>query len=378
VETLAGEIVGDEFQARVNTPDITGLYPARWLEALADEAEDALRTDIATDGGDWPQLWTFLCGLHEATIPLKLEFTASLLADRSLTPSIGYPIVEWQPTGDALVARDAYGSRLLVVAPFGEAKTDVQNGPADSPALDHWYAWDLDWCSMGMVVAADPHGSAAEALAGWRDAVGSVAASAELSPCPPDMVVRLLHPALALGTIWEVPLGGEPVELMHEYFRLHHRARVLADYLVDRLPEQTEDEVEEPEVEDLAESFVDWYSERDGASSHSRDQTAEAVECILAEWGPFSSPDKAMLHACSPHRIEVTGALLRDGYEPDQANAALQLLPDWTRWCLSRRPITPEAATRSLEAASAQAALLIDEDYVHDIDEERDPFTHQE
>jgi hypothetical protein len=305
---VAGEIVGDEFHVRVNTPDITGLYPARWLEALTDEAGNALGTEIATGGGDWPQLWAFLCGLHDAIVPLKLESAASLLADRGLTPSIGYPIAGWQPAGDALVARDAYGSRFLVVAPFGQTKTDMQDGPAVSPEPDHWYAWDLDWCSLDLVVAAGPRGSAAEALAEWRHAVGPVAASAELSPGPPDLIVRLLHPALALGTLWETPMmGGEPVELMREYFRLHHRARVLAEYLIDRFPEQTADEAEEPEAEDPAESFLDWYSERDGASSPSRDQAAEAVESILAEWGPFSSPDEEMLYACSPHRIEVTG-----------------------------------------------------------------------
>jgi hypothetical protein len=379
VETLAGKIVGDEFHVRVNTPDITGLYPVRWLEALTDEVEDALGTEIVTGGGDWPQLWAFLCGLHDAIVPLKLESAASLLADRGLIPSVGYPIAGWQPAGDALVARDAYGSRFLVVAPFGEAKTDMQDGPTGSPEPDHWYAWDLDWCSLDMVVAAGPRGSAAEALAEWRHAVGPVAASAELSPGPPDLTVRLLHPALALGTLWEAPLmGGEPVKLMREYFRLYHRARVLAEYLIDRFPEQTKAEAEEPEAEDPAESFLDWYAERDGASSPSRDQAAEAVECILAEWGPFSFPDEEMLYACSPHRIEVTGGLLRDGYEPDQANAALRLLPAWTQWCLRRRPITPEAAARSAEAATNQAALLVNEDYVRGSDEERDPFLCQE
>ena len=208
--------------------------------------------------------------------------------------------------------------------------------------------------------------------------MGDAASGAELGSCPPDLLVRLLHPALALGTIWEVPLGGEPLELMREYFRSHQRADVLAEHLVDQFPEGTVPEADVPEGDDLGESFLAWYSERDSATADAQDQIAEAVECILAEWGPFAFPDKEMTYACSPHRIEVTGAGLRDGYEHDQANAALRLLPHWAQWSLTRNPITPEAAARSMEAASAQAALLFAEDYVPDIDKERDPYLRRE
>jgi hypothetical protein len=379
VETLAGAILGEEFHARMNTPGVTGLYPSRWLEGLADEAEDALRTEIATDGGDWPRLWAFLCALPGTAIPIKLEFIARQLAERGLTPSISHAFVKWRLTGDALVARDAYGSRFLVVAPFSETKADRQDEPTGSPETGHWYAWDLDWCSMGIVMAAGPHASATDALAEWRDAVGPVAVASELAPCSPDLVLRLLHPALALGTIWEVVEGDEPVELMREYFRLFQRASILAGDLMDRLPEKTEGEAGESEGGDSAvESFLDWYSDRDDAFADSQEQTAEAAECLVGEWGPLWHPDKELFYACSPHRIEATGVLLRDGYEPDYANAALRLLPEWTQWCLTRRPISPEAATRSREAASAQAALLIEENYVANLDEERNPFARQE
>src|SRR5258708_13215195 len=40
VETLAGEIVGDEFHARMNTPGVTGPPPARRLAAPAGPAPD--------------------------------------------------------------------------------------------------------------------------------------------------------------------------------------------------------------------------------------------------------------------------------------------------------------------------------------------------
>jgi hypothetical protein len=373
VETLAGEIVGDELHARMNTPGVTGLQPSRWLDALAGAAEDALTMDIATDGGDWPRLWAFLCGLDEET---RLEFAATQLAKRSLTANVppGY-----QPTGEFLLARDAYGTRFLLTASFF-----IPNGPAPSPTPHHWYAWDLDWCSMGAVMAAGPCPSPAEALAEWRTVVGPAATAADLSSCPPDLAMRLLYPALALGTIWEMVHGGEPRELMREYFRLSHRAYLLAEYLADNFPQTIEDEhpgdeeedAEEQETEDTMQSFLNWHTERTNASVKSRNLTAQALDTLIDAWTPFMSPDKAMFCACSPHRIEDTGILLRDDYDPDDANSALELLPEWVQWCAERSGLDSESTARSLEAARAQAAIVVDENYAPGPD--RYPFARQE
>jgi hypothetical protein len=374
VETLAAEIVGDELHARMNTPGISGLQPSRWLDALARAAEDALTMDIATDSGDWRRLWAFLYSLDEET---RLEFAATQLAKRDLTADVppGY-----QPTGESLLARDAYGTRFLLAASFF-----IPNGPDPSPTPHHWYAWDLDWCSMGAVMAAGPCPSPAEAFAEWRAAVGPAATASGLSPCPPRLAMQLLQPALALGTIWEMVHGSEPRELMREYFRLSHRAYLLAEYLEDNFPEATEDEPpgdEEEDAEELArqdtmQSFLNWHAERDNASGTSRNLTAQALETLIDAWTPpFMSPDKAMFYACSPHRIEVTGILLRDDYEPDYANAALQLLPEWVQWCTEGSGLDSESAARSLETARAQAAIVTDEN--HAPDHNHDPFARQE
>jgi hypothetical protein len=379
METLAGEIVGDELHARMTVPGGKGQYPSKWLDALAGTALDALNTDIATDGGDWPRLWAFLWGLHEEET--RLEFPAAQLAKRGLTPDAP---PDYQPTGEFLLARDAYGTRFLLVASF------IPNGTSPSLPPSHWYAWDLDWCALGNVMAAGLFSSPAEALAEWRTAVGPVAAASGLSTCPPDLAMRLLHPALALGTIWEMVVGGEPRQLMREYFRLSHRACLLAEYLADTFPQTTVDEqpgdadedadedadAEEPAPDDRVQSFLNWHSERGDASDEARNLTALAVESLIEAWTPFLSPDRAMFYACSPHRIEVTGIELRDDYEPDDANAALRLLPDWVQWCAERTGLDAESAARSLEAARAQAAIVVDENRAPDPD--RDPFARQE
>jgi hypothetical protein len=239
---------------------------------------------------------------------------------------------------------------------------------------------------MGAVMAASPCPSPAEALAEWRTAVGPAATASGLSPCPPDLAMRLLDPALALGTIWEMVHGGEPRELMREYFRLSHRAYLLAEYLADNFPETTEDEppgeeeeedAEEQETEDTMQSFLNWHAERTpNASVKSRNLTALALETLIDAWTPFMSPDKAMFCACSPHRIQDTGILLRDDYDPDDANSALGLLPEWVQWCAERSGLDSESTARSLEAARAQAAIVTDEN--HAPDHNHDPFARQE
>ena len=61
-ETQACQIVGDEFYDRLRSPG-TGLHPAQWLRALAEETGAALRAALAQGADDWQKLWALLCGL---------------------------------------------------------------------------------------------------------------------------------------------------------------------------------------------------------------------------------------------------------------------------------------------------------------------------
>ena len=192
LETQACQIVGDEFYDRLQAPG-TGLHPAQWLRALAEAAGAALRTTLARGADDWCGLWALLCGLaltaprtpddavSETALRLRAEFpdikdplqtalaevdkAAKLLANRGLEPGARCPADGSRPAGKPLVARDAYGSRFLLTAPFSY----------DGGAPDHWYAWDVNACWIDVVVGAGAFASAEDALREWRDAVGPAA-----------------------------------------------------------------------------------------------------------------------------------------------------------------------------------------------------------
>ena len=107
--------------------------------------------------------------------------------------------------------------------------------------------------------------------------------------------------------------------------------------------------------------------------------SADAVDIILDEWGPRAYPGECSRYACSPHRIEMAARLIRDAYFPDHANAALRLLPEWTQWCIGQSGLNGDFAARSRAAALTEAAALVDEE-AHDPADEQDeaPFRRQE
>ncbi len=148
----------------------------------------------------------------------EVDRIAGLVADRGLQPGLRYPVGGIRPVGDPLVGCDVYGSRIVLMAPFG-----------DLGAPSHWYAWDIDRCWIHYIVGAGRFASAEDALREWQDAVGAPAAGTTLSACDPAAVERLLAPCLEAGPLAEMLQGGEPRELIQEYYRLRRRARELVD-----------------------------------------------------------------------------------------------------------------------------------------------------
>ncbi len=368
LETQACQIVGDEFYDRLQAPG-TGLHPAQWLRVLAETAGAALRTALVKDADDRQQLWALLCGLASTspqtpagevnetarelfpdikypyeTALAEVDQATKLLADRGLELGGTWTAEGSGPAGEPLAARDVYGSRFLLVAPFGYG--------GDAP--DHWYAWDIDFCWIDRVVGAGLFASAEDALREWRSAVGPTASAAALSPCAAGMPAQLLASCLTTGVMADMLEGSEPRELIREYFRLRRRARDLIGPVDAGAGSPAVD------VSHVDQGFLGWYAARhDDIAAKA---AAEALGTLLEEWGPVESPDERAFHACSPHRIEMTAHLIREGYLADYANAALLLLPEWTEWCIEQSGLDGEAAARSREAARSAASRLVDDE----------------
>jgi hypothetical protein len=386
LETQACQIVGDEFYDRLQSPE-AGLHPVQWLRALAEETGAALRAELAQGADDWQKLWALLCGLaltaprtpaeavseaalsaremfpdikdpHETTLA-EAGKVARLLASRGLEPGPGRPADGSRPAGEPLAARDAYGSRLLLMAPFSY----------DGGAPDHWYAWDIDLCWIAVVVGAGVFASAGNALREWRDAVGPAASGAALSPCAAGMTARLLAPCLQTGVLADMLEGREPRELIREYYRLRRRAR-------DLTGSAGTGEGSSPfDAGHADDAFLGWYATR---HDDVPEAVAEATGTILGEWGPHDSPDERSFYACSPHRIDMAAHLIREGYLADYANPALRLLPEWTEWCIEQSGLNGDAAARSRTAASSAASALIAEDDEPAAEDDTAPFRRHE
>lgn len=366
VETQACELVGGEFFGRLRSLE-GGLHPAQWLVGLTEATGAALQTIIQNEeDGDWEPLWALLCGLAlTAPQPCPVEDedenvrrardmfpdirdpyefaqaevarAARLLAERGLAAGAVTADAGPVPAGEPVIARDVYGGRILVAAPFGYG--------ADEP--DHWYAWDVDMCSTDVVVAAGVYGSAQDALPQWREAVGAAASGAEFAPCPADVTPALLDTCLQTGLFSDTLDGAEPRELIREFYRMRRRARALAwpagaagGFAYN--------------AGGAYRAFADWYAARhaDVPADFSK-----IVSTILFSWGPPDHADERVFYACSPHRLKMTARLIRNGYLRDYIDEALLLLPEWTQWCVSQSGLDGDFAARALEAAEAAAAL---------------------
>lgn len=405
LEILAGEIAGDEFYERMQSEHL-GFRPTEWLRKLILHVGGTLSDELQDPAPRDPDaLWAFLQGLalispnlppedepaddvlrqiraqfpdhsrpREAALAL-LDHAAKLPAGESLATSslANHPASGFRPAGQPLVARDAYGSRLLLVATFTLNQPPIQNDSA------HCYAWDIDTCFLSTVVAASAYGCAEDALADWREAVGPMSTTAELSSCPSGLAARLLEPVLHIDPGTEGVNGREPRALIREQHRLRRRAQELIDSLPEATTSPAEALVAIGQHADAArDSFLAWHASRNGDSPESPESAAEALDTLLDEWGPWRQPTEELLYACSPHRIELTALLLRDGYFPDSANQALELLPDWVQWCIEQSGITGNAAAQALAAARAEASRLATAGGDYSKDDQDRPYRRQE
>ena len=376
LEERTCRVVGDEFWDCLQSENL-GFHPTQWLHALAEKAGDELRRALAREDDGWRGIWAFLCCLAltaprtppeafgeslqksremfpDIREPYDVAMTevdriAALLADRGLEPGLRYPADGIRPIGDPLVGRDMYGSRIVLMAPFGYLG-----------ARSRWYAWDIDRCWIHNVVGAGTFASAGEALREWQDAVGAPAARTSLLACDLAAVKRLLAPCLEVGPLAEMLQGGEPRELIREYYRLRRRARELVDATGG-----DESDVISFDLVGERDAFLAWY-----AKQHDDVPDAEDAGTLVSEWGPDHDAGERSLCGCSPHRIQMAAHLIRNGYREEHADAALRLLPDWVEWCIERSGLDEAAAVRSRRAARQAVAT--------DANVDEEPFRRHE
>lgn len=326
----------------------TGHHNTPWLLALTGHVEALLEEP----GDDWRPLWALLRGLV-LTMPFDVLGEqgidgATALTARGLAEG-EWPVPEAIPAGTPLIAKDTYGCRFLVAAPFGYAEGET----------DHWYAWDVDACWLTIVVAAGTFGSAEEALAEWRGAVGAPAAGTnfgpESGPGGARLTGLLLSHCLDSSPVMDMPEGGEPDELLREYFRSRHRAQALrTEGMIIPAAEGPADGAE-VRTRKIRDEFRQWHADRAGTRGA---KVAQAAETIIGEWGPqqFLGEDD-LFRGCSPHRVEYAAHMISNGYLEDYADRALRLLPDWVQWCASRGGLSDEDTSRAVDAARTAAEV---------------------
>lgn len=192
---------------------------------------------------------------------------------------------------------------------------------------------------MGVLLRAGRRGTrgTACALAEWRAAAG-------LGPCPPELGVGLLAPALTRSLQCDSVWGDELVEFFRAVPRLFRRAAALTDSLGRLLPRQRSGGLANA-VSASVKDFLDRHAGHASNSPDARGAAEEALELILAEWGPDTPPDERTFYACPPHRIETCASILRDTYEPGPVNNALPLLTVWVQWCAMKRNSTASSLT---------------------------------
>ncbi len=233
-----------------------------------------------------------------------------------------------QVTGPALWARDAYGSRFAVTAPF--------SSPAGS---DRWYLWDIDACGLqALTVHSGFCPTAGEAFAAWRDGVGEVAAAdARLTPID-DL-------PLAEGLLSRedgiTRLGGENEQQLAEF----HRSRRLAETVIETIGPIPAQRRPELDAKRAAKQFTTWMR----ANRTPPKGLVELAGELASSWS-LDAPGE-LFGTCSPHRVAMVVPAVRDYYDSEYADRLVALLPDWIAWLTERNGTPADLAERCLPYA---------------------------
>ncbi|WP_261576119.1 hypothetical protein [Frankia gtarii] len=246
-------------------------------------------------------------------------------------------LAEVAATGEVWQLRDAYGSRLAVIAGF------AYPGGTD-PSL---FLFDVDACGAIMVVNSGCYDDVAQAAAAWRAFAGESADGTEPQRVETAQeLLGLLH--AERDELFVV--GDESDSALDNWFRAMRRFYDLAEALDQRglpLPvaESLFGKIDETPS---AEAFTAWYTAHHGQPP----DDAEAVEVLAHEWLEGCLPGAQ--HAASPHRVRYFRELMSDWIDDSITVVAKTLLPDWVRWNCEQAGVSEHLTALSVGAAEGE------------------------
>jgi hypothetical protein len=254
-------------------------------------------------------------------------------------------------TGPALWARDSYGGRWAVVAPF-----------ASADGSGRWYLWDVDACGYEVAtVYSGFYQSAEAALAGWQQAVGPSAAGATLTPADDTETLD----ELLVGEVEGIRPGGEDQAQYAEFLRSRRLGRTVRQAPgpargrnLARLSADTAAEQFARRLRQLGHHDRPAGDESDQGPATATDLAAEMAD----SWSPREYP--GLYPYCSPHKVAAAVLHLRDYYKDDFAAELVAVLPEWIRFLAEHTGMTADLTERCLAHASGELQFpgLLDED----------------
>ncbi|HEX6468815.1 MAG TPA: hypothetical protein VF069_06925 [Streptosporangiaceae bacterium] len=351
LEQATAELLGGELYQVVHDEDSTGLWFDWWFAELAEAAATRAGEDRTGNSGRRGPWW-LLHGLTAVGSPaLRTKAQAALGRARNARRADASSEAEgpdWLgrlnkvgATGEVWSLRDAYGTRLAVVAGVDHT------GGGDTSA----FLFDIDACGMIELVGAGGFDDVEQAATAWRSAVGDTAAGA--SPTPVDKPDDL-H-CLVQWDSGEAGLkGDEPRGLLDNWFLARRRVHDIAVALRGRgmrLPEVRSLFID-LDTAPAAEAFTRWYEERHGTAPNQ-----DVVQALAEEWLEGCLPSTE--HAVSPHRVRHRLTLIND-WQPDHpvTVGARSLLPEWARWHGEQSGLPEELVERSVAAADAPGGAV--------------------
>ncbi|KPM56022.1 hypothetical protein ACG83_12670 [Frankia sp. R43] len=342
LEETTSTMLGRQLRLAVRD-ELGGKFDWWLLEVIAALAEHA-RGELEAGSDGWEAPWRLLYGIASVAVP-PLAFGATS-ALRSLVPHLlgVAPELSWldalleiAATGEVWKMRDAYGTRLAVIAGF------TYPGGLD-PSV---FLFDIDACGVVTIANAGVHDDVAQAAAAWRRYAGEPAAGTE--PWPVTTADDLVCLVQADQDEMEVD-GDESDSALDNWFRALRRGIDVADAWKRRgtpLPAWKSlygDADPEPTVA----AFTTWYTAR-----HGEPPDVEAADLLAGEWLDGCLPEAR--HGASPHRVRYFREVMGDWTTDPVTADAKSLFPDWIRWNCEQAGVSDRLTAMSVAAAEAQS-----------------------